>query len=468
MTHPERLEPYGYRPDANSGHYQRHLNGILGSYESEGKLYTIKDVPGYLPNCLGRSNYDLKVLPPQEYFSEKLNKPEHRIKLRETIDERNLPPAYFEHPVVVEHSTADDQVRPLSIFVDGLPYSINDSVIGFWVKDDISGDRCLSVILRKRRLCRCVCHGWCTLWPVLHYLSWVFACFADGSLGVARHDLLDWLESDSVRRGRENLLIGFRAALIWLKGDWMERVTTFGFPNFNDGLRPCAICNGCGEVLQSVVGLGFDHQPWRPNGIRDYYDACCECEHNKMITQEHHAALVPLLAFDKRQHGNHGLCLIADYLPLELVKGDRLEPSSTLFDVGVFLRGFAVFPVFVTFWRCSSETLTRHRNPFFNRDVGMEPQRIITQDSLHALYIGVMLSFCRFGVWVLISSGIWGATGTGEENLQVSCLVFKSQLRRWYVARHGQCPLEHLTRVADITPKDDWGEVRPKTQNERS
>ena len=45
-----------------------------------------------------------------------------------------------------------------------------------------------------------------------------------------------------------------------------------------------------------------------------------------------------------------GLRPTADYEPLLLVKGDRLEPTLVLMDVGDFVR-LSVFPFPVTFWR---------------------------------------------------------------------------------------------------------------------
>jgi hypothetical protein len=99
------------------------------------------------------------------------------------------------------------------------------------------------------------------------------------------------------------------------------------------------------------------------------------------------------------------------------------------------------------------ETMTRHRNPLFNRRVGMEVQRILTVDALHALYLGVMLVFCRHGVWLLIESGLFGRAGTEEENIQIAVMVFKSHLKRFYKAWHERHPSKVLTRVNDVTAK---------------
>ena len=172
LKSPERLKPYGFRPNAPSGHAQRHLNSVFGTIGH--KLYNMH-VPAYIPNRLGRTTVDLHVLPAHEYFadlfSEDVEGASARVRLKEAVEERCLPPAYFSHPIVLQHSTVDQPVQPLSIFIDGLPYSPNDSVTGFWFQDVITGHRCLSALVRKRRMCRCGCRGWCTLFHIFQVLA---------------------------------------------------------------------------------------------------------------------------------------------------------------------------------------------------------------------------------------------------------------------------------------------------------
>ena len=62
-------------------------------------------------------------------------------------------------------------------------------------------------------------------------------------------------------------------------------------------------------------------------------------------------------------------------------------------------------PVEVTFWRLANETLVRHRCPLFDPNLGLEPCVCSTVDFLHALNLGVMNSFCRDGLWLLILEG---------------------------------------------------------------
>eukprot|EP00974_Lingulodinium_polyedra_P133426 11225548-Lingulodinium_polyedra.AAC.1 len=71
----------------------------------------------------------------------------------------------------------------------------------------------------------------------------------------------------------------------------------------------------------------------------DYLAACENCELHRTVTNERmHRELQALLAFDRRksQTSSKGLALTADYPPLLLLKGDRLEPCADLPDVVAF------------------------------------------------------------------------------------------------------------------------------------
>jgi hypothetical protein len=138
---------------------------------------------------------------------------------------------------------------------------------------------------------------------------------------------------------------------------------------------------------------------------------------------------------------------------LGLRKHDKLPPQFCLgFDVLSF-RTRSVFPVNVVFWWKDYETISRNRNPLFNRTCGMEPQRILIQDSLHALFLGVMLVFARLGVWFMVGSGIYGALGGRDERIQVACILLTNALKRFYRQQHDADPTQNLTRINAMKPK---------------
>jgi hypothetical protein len=72
---------------------------------------------------------------------------------------------------------------------------------------------------------------------------------------------------------------------------------------------------------------------------------------------------------------------------------------------------------------------------------------------LHAVYLGVILVFCRHVVWQFLTNGIFGRIGTVEESICIAIARLRFDLTRWYVARRASHPLEKLTEVNDITRK---------------
>ena len=89
----------------------------------------------------------------------------------------------------------------------------------------------------------------------------------------------------------------------------------------------------------------------------------------------------------------------------------------------------------------------------FRPEHGLTPNRCLTVDTLHALYLGVMLVFCRHCVWALIQSTAWAACATQEEQLIMAVLRLRIDLNKWYKDRAQSNPHETLTRCTDISFK---------------
>ena len=85
------------------------------------------------------------------------------------IDKSELPPAYFSHPVVSE---SDSLVAPYSVFIDGLPYSVRDSMIVYWITNEVTKQRHLWAAVRKSIICSCGCRGRCAHYQMFAILKW--------------------------------------------------------------------------------------------------------------------------------------------------------------------------------------------------------------------------------------------------------------------------------------------------------
>ena len=435
---------YGVRPGCSSGNYSRHLDPILGFERGNRALYDM-DIPGHNKQSLSRASLSLPTLPPHESFSSDITEDAtYSVKLAEMLS-AGMPPAYTEHPVV--RSARDDElVAPLALYADAVPYSQTDSVLGFWLVNLVTQRRYLAVALRKRICCKCGCKGWCTFHAVFEWLAWSVRALAVGRYPLQRHDGEAWRPSDIERGRKAGQALRLKGCVVYIKGDWSEHNTTMGFPSWRDALRPCYECNCFASNMYDFAGCSLVGSPWRVNEAADYNAACERCERRVRIPTPAVQRLVSeRLRYDKRSDGPKGRALTRDIPELGLAEDDRLEPSPELRDVGLFED--MTPPFTVTFWRCSLDTITRHRSPLFSDAVGATA-RIMTIDLLHGLNLGVMSVFGRVAIWRLLTCGAYGRVGAADENLQVVVMVLRNELMTFYAASQ---PRTRLTRVSDLT-----------------
>ena len=144
-----------------------------------------------------------------------------------------------------------------------------------------------------------------------------------------------------------------------------------------------------------------------------------------------------------------------NYAPLQLLKGDRVEPAETLPDVNEIFK-FTVFPRRVTFWRHSRSSVVLHRCPLWNAAIGLVPTAVIAVDLLHAFYLGPLLQWAKTAVWAIIESEIFAGVrqvGTGVEKQIRSVTALNASLYAFYGDHHRQIPTGNLSRVNTLTPR---------------
>ena len=444
----------GFRPDAPSGHYQRHLDSVLDFAERQSQFYKLQ-VVGTRKQDASRSTFDMCVVPGHEVFNAEV---EGDAGLSEKVchakTTNGLPKNYHEHPVVKRNPHED--VFPVALYMDAMPYSLTDSVVGIWLVNLLSGQRHTMCIVRKRIVCQCGCRGWCTYYTVCVFVEWCERCLADGVFPSTRHDGAPFLpDSDSERAQLAGTRVKKRAACIQIRGDWAEFCERLGFPTWQSSYRPCFCCAASRASLYDATGASVFSFPHPLNDDVDYHRACERRELLVRVTQDQHRRLCLLLRYDKRQKGARGLSLAAPFPELKLKTGDRLEPCSDLPDVGAFFR-ISSFPpegVPLLLWRAENETLCLRRCPLFNRDIGLNPNTAVALDLLHINHLGVMLLYCRCVAWEFLRSGVWGVAASNRtENFKISVLGLRSKLWAWYASRRLSHPTENLTQVADVTP----------------
>ena len=99
------------------------------------------------------------------------------------------------------------------------------------------------------------------------------------------------------------------------------------------------------------------------------------------------------------------------------------------------------------------ESSVRHRNPLFRRELGLAPNRCLTVDTLHCMYLGVFLVWARVALWYAIDRGFFPADSTGAHDHAVSQLrSIRMQLWQFY-RDHRATNGPILTDVSDLSAK---------------
>jgi hypothetical protein len=269
---------YGLKPGSSSGHYARKIKSVLGWHKKN--KFMVMQVPGQGKHDLERTIQTVHVEPGHEQLADDYNSNMESCQtlLAKLKANDELPPCYWNHPVV-QGAAAHEKVFPVALYLDGLPYSITDSVVGFWLISLIDGRRYLIAVLRKRIICKCGCKGWCTLWHLFAMLHWDLLAGARGRYPDERYDG-PWLRgSDDAREARASQSFGFKLALLYIKGDWMELGVSIGLPTWADALRPCFCCNAFADNLFATPGMTINDFTWLINEDSDYFVAASNCEH---------------------------------------------------------------------------------------------------------------------------------------------------------------------------------------------
>ena len=169
-----------------------------------------------------------------------------------------------------------------------------------------------------------------------------------------------------------------------------------------------------------------------------------------VLTKEQHREVLASLLFSKQDGGR---ALQSDLPDLGLEKGDLLEATPTLLDIGdaldrLFLESEE--PREVLFWRKRYQTKLLHRVPICSAVLGIGISSIAI-DVLHCVHLGVMQRFCMAFLWMGIEMNAWRiASRLVEEVRDGSCLVINESLSHFYRAyarMHRDRPLSELNSL---------------------
>ena len=319
------------RPGLPTSHYNRHLKEVLGHNDKDGLIQYLK-LPCSHAVDGSRTSIQLPVIHPHEVFNNEVaESPSLADALAEEVRLDRLPPLVTDHKVF---KRSGGKAHPGTLYVDGVPTTKRDGVIGFWYCPLLSKRRHLCAVIAKKRMCKCGCRGWCSLFVIFSWLHWSFAAMAAGE-----HPLLDWCGAafeDPIRVALAGTALLYSAALVAIKGDWMEYCTTFAFATWQTIQSPCLSCWSTRPGFLDDREFGFGSDPWGEFTMEYYEIACRSCELEVVVASV--AMLKKILQslfYDKRKKGAHGRALRFDVTGAALMAGDRLEPSLLLPDVAL-------------------------------------------------------------------------------------------------------------------------------------
>ena len=439
------------RPGLPTGHYNKHMKVITGVADEDETLDHL-EMPCSDSGDGSRISYRLPVIPPHEHLNREMG------ERREVLEERlashvrgdKLPPIYTEHPVTAK---TRGRAQPIALYIDGVPTTKTDGVLGIWVYFCLSEARHLVAVIQKSRLCKCGCKGWCSLWVVFSWLAWSLGLMAEGV-----HAAVDWNGKPikgCIRQGLKGFKLLFAAALCAIKGEWLEFCSTFAFSNWQTRLSPCYGCWCTKANYLDDALLDADSLIWPDFTMQDYLDACTACEVLVTVTTIHLLRRIRAsLFYDRRKKGMSGRSLRWNIQDTLLLQGDRLEPTQSLPDVALIdgLRENDL-PVVLTFWR-ANQTRVKHRNPLFDQSTGVTPE-LMAADQLHALNMGALQRFSAELLWTIIWANVWGARKAVDDQsswLDQCLIAMRAALTAWEGRFHDDSPVYKATKVQKMGP----------------
>ena len=357
------------------------------------------------------------------------------------------PPIYDSHSVVRDaRKKRQPRPLPLAVFLDGVRVTSQvagrpESILGLWLINLVNQKRYYFGSLRSGNTCRCGCRGWCSTRPCLNAFAWALNQLADGK----RYDTLpngekmddtDDLSAIRIRKGTE---LGFRCAVIWLKGDLAELPHTLGFPSVSSMDHMCPWCNACSRTVhEHYDGLRMHDRPFGVKTHDDYLRACSRCSRILYVeTSEQHKEILQrgnLVPLEGR--GFWGLTF-QDSVPgavPPILKGDRLEPCDAMPDPHEFFKKTPPFQTLV--WRANMDGQRlldpiAHSCPLFDEVNGITIENM-TVDTLHTMYFGPVQRVSSAIAWRILLANPWGVRGSRlDQRLEAGAARLKLDLFRW-------------------------------------
>lgn len=420
-------------PDKSTGFYQKVVDRALPPF---GPLYMVP-TPVMQRSAVHREVRAVPVNPLHEAIAREVRQDP---LILERVREHRWPAAYTNHPLVVEARAQGKQwPLPLALYMDGVRYTAplagrSDSILGIWAYNGVTEKRHYLASLRAQDTCKCGCRGWCSLYPLMLSLAWSLRALAEGRRPSVRHDSTEWDPEDPVfRMSLEHGPALPQCVLIWLKGDWAEVHHSLGLPSVMSRCAPCPMCASPQGRLHDM------YRSFEFVARAQSYEAACAAREIavQVATAADRDAIVGQLMFRKGRTGfgreiKSGVAVNGVVLEAR----DRLSPTPTMPDV--MLLDSAVPPFTLVFWRPRRDFARRlrdpvvRRNPVFAEDICAGPAEVLAVDTLHTVYLGVIMRLVSAILWRMLLANTWNIHGSQEQILEMGVRRMAAHMLRWF------------------------------------
>ena len=289
-------------------------------------------------------------------------------------------------------------------------------------------------------------------------LQWMFESMSSGRRPEKRWDGSAWSTNDDLGAlALSRPCLSYRAALIYIKGDWSEHAHALGISPWSSLWSPCQFCTLVKSEIHSMYGDMLDPEgmQWQLRDGNSYEVACKKCEiHVRLITPLDRRTLLNAMRWRKTKSIG-GRLVVEDVNVnfVQLLVGDRLEPSKELLDTHNIER--AALPINIVLWRTYRDWKSRsldcvsHRCALFDQRLGTTPHDNLAVDELHTLYFGPIMRYVSASMWRVVLANTWGFVGTIDQIVELGTRQVSNELLVW----QDDMRVPRDQRLSAITPK---------------
>eukprot|EP00971_Amphidinium_carterae_P219933 4365928-Amphidinium_carterae.1 len=439
----EALGDLAMEPSHASGNFAKHLDTQRKKWqEGMPKTHDVP-MPAYLRCSADRGIHMLQLLSPHEVLVEEM-KSLDMVRLQQDF-EKVAPPAYWEHPCRVQGRA----VVPIGLFIDAHPYTAGDSMLSIVMINLLTSRKHLLGAVRKRLLCgtktNCGCGGWCSYFPMFHFLAWSLRGLRDGTYPMEPHSM-QAAEGQTCKNCGElhGQPLGFTGLCLQLRGDLAEFTGGMGLVTWSSNANPCVLCK---QNKKTWFGeLGNRHCQ---RGLRLVESYESECRAGSVVVPMY-AELWHLLETVLVADTKKGRVLSIDLGGQGLLKGDKLCPSQWQMDIWsrtmpercVFFRGTGV---------------VKHINPLLSSELGTCLSSACSLDIMHMWCLGIFQNYVLEVFWLVLESGVFKGGSMKQD-----ALLMSKHLKAFYAKFRDEHPDVLLTTIDSFTMEHTLGGSRGK------